>query len=581
MSILKIYMENPFKTIKKAKKEDLKRKISVSQEESGGPNARGQGGPVFDHMIENFNNPTNAKSAGKNVEALAAQFERTLVSRGSRLYNSLVFGHKGVPTSEVFNSEMDASFRKGFEYFLKVALRTTEQDAPKPYVANSSEQADPSDKNKYLKQYITHGKDIVAFLKRNPERHSFKPEETEAEAYKNKYQSVGVGEVDSALQAYMFEKLRIYSDQYFNMLEEGLRAGLSSKKAMNLAETVYSTDADYFHQMASSKLDVEFVYRQFLAHKTNVHLPFETYHSLGPTLEEEYPYSPGSGSWVTSPHHVRNLLFKYPKTAAQGMKTVNEHIAELRDTYPIRQSMLVDFCCKNPEHYRDEIEDFLEYGKSKMDLFPATQDDHHASNTPASNFFAHYSSEDSVFTFLSRTGKSKHDSQLKWVVDQFKKAQERAQKEKITLDFNTERKILRKLLSVNASISNILKREKRRKEERIAVEEKTFDRLWKKHDFWAHYIIDSGWGIDVNDVIASGESIVEMLRESLGDSEAQNHIDRCLDLYSNYANQNIAREKELALIKDAIFNDPYSTKSSYESLHNMPWPEKLEEFNLE
>ncbi len=89
-------MENPFKTIKKAKKEDLKRKISVSQEESGGPNARGQGGPVFDHMIEKFNNPTNAGQTGKNVEALATQFKNTLVSRASRLYNSLVFGRKTV-----------------------------------------------------------------------------------------------------------------------------------------------------------------------------------------------------------------------------------------------------------------------------------------------------------------------------------------------------------------------------------------------------------------------------------------------------------------------------------------------------
>jgi len=605
-------IENPFSKIIKARKESDARKLDAARK-PGTLNPRGRGGPIFDEMKESFQTlgindedvdqsdeskevkedednesaETEEGRVQKKVDSIRNLFEKNLRNRGLRIYNEYLQGKKGSPSHATFVAEVEKSFNRGFDSYLKVALRLDEKDAPKPHNprrtlihgAGHRMVSDENDKDFYLKKYLVKGNDVVEDLPiNNPKAHGFEPTE-DFEGYATKYQQTsGEGDEKSAMEAYMFEKLRLFSGEFFDMLDESLRRGVHYKNAIDLAEYVYGNNASIYAEMEEKGIESNVVAWQSKANRARVRVSLETYLALGPKLEEQYPYVPGFGNWVTSPKMIRNIIFKHPNTAEQGLLIVDRELSRLKELFPhVPQRLIIELCVSSPDQYEESIRNFVDQTELLMQKYPISEMTE-GLNSNNSHVFAYYQMDGPVLTLLERTSVKNWDKEMKRVLESFEQILTKAEAENIDTSYSAQRRMLRSLLSYNAAPEKVLRHELHAAERRLGHYNKLVARAEKTDPIWGEYYVDLGHGETDEEILSNGKTIVDLIVEHYGPDDGEEYLINTLHTFYVYIDSGFSDEKEdLDALKDALTMDPFNTKNFYEHTLRREWPEGFEE----
>lgn len=599
---MKFEFPNQGPKIETAREEAHKRRDQAARE-PGTLNPRGQGGPVFEEMGVLRDELGSRSEDRPGAEIIRQRFEKQMEQRCENIYQVYFQSKKGAPSPEVFRNQVKKSFLHGFDLYLKVALRLDEGNAPKPHEPYQSmvqgygqmRIVDENDKDHYLGEYLIGGSEHVAdksdrrnaVLPREVGDHQFDPDH-EFEGYEHKYaaavrpaddspEAMEKARRESAFGSYMFEKMRIYADDYFTMLSEAVRREVPWKTAVELSQFVYGNSADIFAEVEDS-LDANTVAWQSLANRARVRVPFEKYIEKGEELEEAYPYEPGSGGWVTSPQMVRNLIFKYPHTVEVGLEIANRAVPALQEQYPgVPRKYLIDRCVGAPDTYEAEIQQFVEVAQSLMDVFP--MEDRFGPESSNENVFSTYKVEGPVMNMLNRVGQKQQAVALKRSVEAFTKVLERAADDSLDLSFAARRRMLRSLLIYNnASPDSVMRRERSIASRRVGAYESLLEAAEVADPIWGSYHVDIGYGNNEKEIIDNGKAAVEMVVEQFGPEDGEDYLSNVVDLFFAYIENGFPQEPELlSALKDTLIMDPHQPDEAFKKFYPaFDWPEGVD-----
>lgn len=571
---------NPFSKINSARERSDERKLEASKN-PGTLNPKGLGGPIFDRLKNSFDTLGTNEKDDEQVKSVRGLFEHKLKRRGLQIYNDYLVEKKGSPTHAKFEHDVKESFIHGFDMYLKVALRLDEKDAPSPHPAYRLMQYgkgysyinDENDKDYYLSQYLKKGSEVTADLTRH---HKYNPPEN-IEGYATKYQPLSGNAEEDTINSYMFEKLRLYTSEFFDMLEVSLRHGINYKNAVELAEYVYGNNAKIYEEMKESGLGSDVVAWQSRVNRARVRVPLEKYIEVGPTLEQRYPYKPGFGSWVTSPKMIRNLTFKHPYTIEDGLAIADRELVRLKKEYPhFPQRLLVDRCVASPDEYEKEIKRLMEEGEIEAKKHPMSVE-YGADEETNKTVFDYYKVMGPFMLLLDRVGLKSRDREVAYTLDSFKKSLSLAKVEDIGLNYTVRRRMLRSLLSYKASSEKVLHREVRIANRRLDQYHELVNKAEKKNPIWGEYFVDLGFGDTEKDILENGEALVHLVVDQFGEDDGENYLIDVLDIVYKYVDQGFSEDKkDIDALKDSLVMDPHNPKKFYEDTLRRTWPKHIE-----
>ncbi len=591
--------ENPLKKVGEAKSESDARKLEAARK-PGTLRPQGQGGRFFRRVKEAMEtigtkDDKIEREEPERVEKVRALFERKILREGKRIYDEYLVVRKGSPSLEKYEKDVKKSFEHGFDLYLKTQIQLDKDQAPKPHKGDEVNDGgrkinipDELSTDDYFENYIAKGSGID--LEKNDKDHDFDREEA-GEGFADKYQStVEVGgevikskedaEVQSGVEAYMFEKLRIYTAEYFEMLKESLERGVKYKDALDMSTYIYGNDAGIYKEMESAGLDAQFVANQSVLNRARVRVPFEKFVEAGERLDENYPYEPGSGTWVTSPQMIRNLIFKYPQTVESGLAVAEIEMDRLQETYPqMPRYLLVEACVSSPDVYEKQIRDFLEQGHQVMERYPAR--DYAEDVDGDNNIFAHFNVEGDLLRLLDRVDSKKSNEAVDRSLAAFKETVARAEEKGVDTSHGAKRRMLKSLLGYNISPEKVLGREERITNRRL----REFDDLVEKAEeidpLYGGYHVDLGYGDSQKEILETGKIMTDLIIEQYGQVDGERHLDRLTDvMYAYLFHDGFPVEPAYVhALKDSLVMNPYNPREAFEDLYSkddLVWPEGVE-----
>ena len=514
----------------------------------------------------------------ENVRKLRESYERRLRDKVQEIYT--VYGETAVkmPSREQFAKLTEAAFLHGFDLYLKVAVQLDIKKSPDPHKPafmnmygrdGKVKVTDDLDKEDHTRAFIAQGSNVDL----DPSFDYNFDKNQEVEGYADKYQPLeGRTDEEAALEAYMFEKFRIYEQEFTAMLEESLKRGIPARSAIELAQFVYGNDASIYEEMEEQGIDAKLVAWQSNVNRTRVRVPLEKYLEVGGELEEKYPYVAGSG-WVTSPVMIRNLVFKFPQTVEAGLQVVEHELGDLKQQFPqMPQRIIMNVCAGAPDTYEAELRHRMQAAELLMAEFP--MDEEFGGEKGSDNVFQHYQLEGRVLELIDRVGVKKQKATLYDVLGRFRQALETAEETGLDLNFSAKRRVLRSLLTYNAAADRVLRRERNvqnRRNEALLTKAEKIDPVW------GGYFVDFGVGETDESLIEHGKIIVDLYRGQFGDDGAEEYLDELFNMYHKYIDSGFPKDPEkLDKLKDALTMEPFNTREFFEKI-NGPWPEGVEE----
>lgn len=573
----------------KAKEKSEVRKRAGSREQTLNP--RGPGGPIFDDILNQFEQLGTREADAESIKRLRRMFEYQLRKRTLDIYNEHLQGEKGVPSHSKFEKEVREAYLYGFQLYLKVALRLNESDAPGPHKkipvrdgGRTRMMSDDRDKAYYLQQYLMSGNEVLesngVLSGSTPEEkmslHDFEPSE-DAVAYAKFERVPGVeDDWEATTQSYMLEKFKVYSEEFFELLNEALARGVQSKDAIDLATYAYGNDASIFAEMEAYGVKAQTVAAFSITNRARVRVPFEKYMTVGKDLEEKYPFRPASGGWVTSRTMIRNLTFKYPSTIEAGLQVVERDLNRLREKYPqVPRSILIDFCVENPDTYEKKISEYVQTIDQLMKAYPASPEYGVREAKEGVSVFEHYQVAGPLMNFIERVSVKKRDEKIAAVLTKFAEAINLASDAGIEFigTFSSYRRMLRSLLLYNVTPDQVVDREERLEDGFVTKNSDLFKKAYHLDSMWGSYFVELGYGTR-SKIVENGQAAVEIIRDQYGDSDGEDHIRELIDLHQQYlaAGFKDCEDDDIQALKDALIMDTENPKEFYESVLRRKWP---------
>jgi len=586
-------IENPFANFGKVEK--TKKKLDQSRldgaRKEGVLNARGRGGPLYEQMVNDMETLGTNDSDSEQVRHIREMFVSKLDRKSTELFNTYVNERKGAPGYDKFKTEAEESFMKGYGYFLKSALRADAAYAPKKYESRYMKMgggakmlmSDQKTEADYVRDFITHGNDVVGELDFSAEEHKFEPRE-DFEGYAKKYEGSDERKSDEqrASENYAFEKMRVYARDYTAMLEEGLKNGLPYKQALNAASHVYGYAPGIIDEMKEGGIEPKVVSWMITQYPAQVRVPLETYLEKGKMLEEQYPYTPGPSSWVSSPNMIRNYIFKYPRTAEAGLRVADAQLQRLKEQFPsMSQRLLIKHCVSDPANFEENISVAVDSADALMAQF-ATTPELGVKKPTNENIFAYYKVEGAVLRMCDKP-RTQHDKQLQTILDKFRDLLEESQQEGLELGYGARHKMLKVLIDYDmAPAKRIIAKEKKRSDARIAKYDELVTKAEGIDEIWGGYFVDVGFGKNNRERLGNGQAVVDIVRETYGDDDAESYLDKCIDLVYAIEQKGFPKSGEAREhLMDAVVMNPYNPKQFYEEVLGQTWPEDVNVIGLD
>ncbi|MFW6210062.1 MAG: hypothetical protein ACOC4E_01070 [Patescibacteria group bacterium] len=584
-----------FEKLNAAKAAQAERKREASSQ-AGMLKPGGRGGQLFAEMKTLLETAGEA-SGDERVHSIEKMYQERLARRTLTLYNEFLEGRRGSPTHADFAGSVQKAFDHGFDLYLKSYLRLDAADAPRPFRTYEARTqggrgrvrvSDDTDQETYIRQYLTHGAAVADELERTPEEHQFDPDAGLTTGYADQYQAVIADDPErSALLAYAFEKLRVFTDDFFHTLREALSRGVSFRDALDMATYVYGTDASLFAEMEEFGLSATEVARYSVRNRTRARVPFEKYKEVGPTLEAQYPFVNEAGErhrWVRGPQMIRKLIFKYPRTVEDGLAIVDREIDHLTQQYPdVPQQLLIDICVGNPDTYEEEIKKELRESAELMDRYPVPQT-WVPQYTGDQNLFAYY---DVKGAFLLR--RQKADTRLSREIERIiadateinETIQREAEAEGAMQSYSSQRRVLRGLLLKNQAKSKMLQREQRYQEKLLEQNRALYEEAEAMDPALGHFFVDLGFGETDEEVLEHGQIVVQLVVEQYGRSDGETFLRDCVDTYYQILDAGFPQTPDTcSALKDALIMSPNDPRAFYEEGLGKRWPAEVPEYTV-
>ncbi len=586
--------ENPFSKIQEAGRDAATRKAEAS-EQPGNLNPQGRGGPVFDQMKEYMDTLGTTVEAEKLGE-LRRLFESKLKTKLEHIYNEYMQGKSGMPTHDDFEKQAEKAFRHGFELYLKVFLRLDQRNAPKPHATYrarlgggvTERVVDANSIDDYLRQYITEGNEVMNNLPRPAEEHDFVPTESFA-GYAEKYQPVIAGDREgSALAAYMFEKLRLYADDFLKMLEASLSRDVPPDVAVDAAHYVYGTDASMFEDELLDTMSPEEIAQNAILNRTKARYAFNAYKEYGKSLEEQLSDSQ-KHPWVHSKAMIRKLIFKYPSTADIGLGVVDQLFQEetfFKEYSDIPREIIVDLVVGHPDNYQEVVRNFQSKAYEEMTKFPVPPEIY-PSYQGSDNLFKALGAEKEFMYRLWRA-ESRIDRDIEGILKEFTDVhaslEARAQNDGATVLLGSKRMLLREFLLKRGKRKTIETRAQKRLQRQINRGSELYELATEANPRYGQYFADLGHGNTNREKIENGQIITELILEEYskkyGEDRAESYLQDLVELYYQYLDAGFEERGNLDQLKDALSMDPNNIKKFYEETLGGSWPAGIKEIPL-